>query len=822
MKIHFIRIRRIREIESLDIDCGNRAMIAIVGENGSGKTTVFFSLLFALTGVLTLKGRKEEHVRDVGDGPAWVEVDAEVNGKRFVVRRSMNSATCTLKVGDEKPIKGSTKVNAWFVEQGLDPGRIQQAFLPQGDADALFQASDGERATASLRIFGMSDIECYDESLKRAAEPLLQRIDNTLDDRLEEAQAQYKIACQQLEKADERMNKAVENRNILTDAEAVIRQEEARRAADSKRSEILALRDRDAEDREQLSAEKASENEQRELLQRQVAETQDAYDQAKALIYADDQWNKTAAQREDLARQLHDAQKAHEGLLVELEDCQAMEVVQRGIDDTKMRLTLLHSRENAARALQAACGRHREAKDRLDAASAQRATLEAEKAALVAIDELQADRQAFAGQLAVLEHQRMHAKGGRCGTCGQTWGGALPPEQLAQQVSELEQVIDQVDQQVARHTALDRQLHQVSVTATAAQADMETAEQDITTALSSTGINDGDTPEMYRQEIVTAERMLAEAEASRDRLTHVEHQLQLASQQVTNLQKQLESLQGKEIPMHEVAEAEQFAQAFEEQKQRLQATALRHDMLAKRISDIDGRLRGYEAELERIRDLAEGESMGADVVNQARGIIEDGQAIHAEYDAAIAEHAGIKREFEMFDAMVTRLTADLKQQGVDRKKLEVLRGARFILHREQLPRFICSYYTEIVSQQWAEELERFGAKFTAWQDPENLEFYARFENGNERRVYQLSGGERQLAIVAYLRVINRLFAPDLGILGFDEPTTHVDERFRPVIAEVFRRMATQADEEGLQVFVVDHAPEFLAAIPAAIKLKKSA
>lgn len=828
MRIHTIKIRRIREIEELDIDCKDHSMIAIVGENGSGKTTVFFCLIFALTGELTLKGKKEEHVRDVGDGPAWVEVVFEVNGKVATVRRSMNTTTCHLKIeGVEKPIKGSKKVNGWLLEQGIVPDRLLQAFLPQGEADALFRATDAERATMCLRTFGLADTESYDEALRTAMDPIVKRIDETLDDRLEEAEAQHQIAKSKLEEASSRLEKASENRGILHDAEQVVRRSEAVKAADSKRAEIYALRERDAADKAQLTLERAQENETAGAAQQVIADGAEAYEAAKATIYAKEQFEKGAARRDQLDIESEEVitklveletplRAAQEGVRTE----EALQRDRETLQRTERQLGALQHAQRLQEQVAAARGRMEEATAAVQAAEAVRAALEP-------LEALEKDRQAFSDQAALWRHQLTHLKDGRCGTCGQVWADADDPQELTASIAQAEQALEVIAAQISKHQDAQNEIRLSSNRAQLAREAIQIDTAEAEKILSAVGLTfDEASPDLATELAAEQDRLKAIFDAHEwavNTVAKLTHEVALLKQRQKSVRDQIESLNGQEVSAEDFQAAVAVTEAYEAKKQEMQATALRRDMLDKRIHDLDARLQKYEADLAALETAqTDSEDMDAEIITQAQKIIADSEAIHAEYDAAAAEQAGIKREFEMFERQVNDLTGRLKQQAIDRKKLDVLKGARFLLHREQLPRFVCSFYTEIVSQQWAEELERFGAKFTAWQDPENLEFYARFENGNERRVYQLSGGERQLAIVAYLRVRNRMFAPDLGVLGFDEPTTHVDEKYRPVIAEVFRNMAAQADDEGLQVFVVDHAPEFLSAIPAAIRLQKSA
>jgi ABC-type Mn2+/Zn2+ transport system ATPase subunit len=64
-------------------------------------------------------------------------------------------------------------------------------------------------------------------------------------------------------------------------------------------------------------------------------------------------------------------------------------------------------------------------------------------------------------------------------------------------------------------------------------------------------------------------------------------------------------------------------------------------------------------------------------------------------------------------------------------------------------------------------------------------------------MFELSGGQQQRAVLA------RALVSDPPLILLDEPTTGIDQRFRPVIAQELRARA----ERGRTVVVVSHDPE---------------
>jgi exonuclease SbcC len=87
MKLLRLQAQNFRSFERLDLDLNVDGLIAVVGDNGAGKSTIFAAVEWGLYG---LRGRGALPVRRDGapdDEECWVEVDFEVGGRAYGVRR---------------------------------------------------------------------------------------------------------------------------------------------------------------------------------------------------------------------------------------------------------------------------------------------------------------------------------------------------------------------------------------------------------------------------------------------------------------------------------------------------------------------------------------------------------------------------------------------------------------------------------------------------------------------------------------------------------------------------------------------------------------
>lgn len=165
MHIERVELTNFRQHRKLDVDFrGN--LIAILGQNGSGKSNLIGAIQFALTGEqpgfvkadLTTWGEKEGSVR--------LFFTAGSKNDRFVITRKTNGDV-TLKVGDET-VRQARKVEEALREKaGLDKELIRQiVFVPQKGIDAILFDDPKNREVAFQRLIGIGNASKIYDALR--------------------------------------------------------------------------------------------------------------------------------------------------------------------------------------------------------------------------------------------------------------------------------------------------------------------------------------------------------------------------------------------------------------------------------------------------------------------------------------------------------------------------------------------------------------------------------------------------------------------------------------------------------------------------------
>ena len=191
MHITEITLRRVREVEDLTIGIGDRKLVPILGENGSGKSSILVSIVFALCGKVIMNRlvTKEQMVRDVGEGESFVRMKFwhPVPEQEYVLTRWYSSSNAELYIpGERSPIKGISKVNDYLNSIGLAPDKVERAYMPQGRAENdLFLATPGARMKTLQEIYGIYDCKAIADYLGQVSRSI--PIDPTLETRLAEA-----------------------------------------------------------------------------------------------------------------------------------------------------------------------------------------------------------------------------------------------------------------------------------------------------------------------------------------------------------------------------------------------------------------------------------------------------------------------------------------------------------------------------------------------------------------------------------------------------------------------------------------------------------
>lgn len=166
MKINRLRMVNFRQHARTEI-AFHTGMTAIIGDNGSGKTTILEAIAWALYGQTAIRGQRDG-IRFLGAGsraPVEVELDFELGGHRYLVTRGLTTAALYLD-GSDAPVANSiTGVND-LLSRRLGMSRAEffnTYFTGQKDLAVMAAMGPTERAQFLSRVLGYERLRAAQE-----------------------------------------------------------------------------------------------------------------------------------------------------------------------------------------------------------------------------------------------------------------------------------------------------------------------------------------------------------------------------------------------------------------------------------------------------------------------------------------------------------------------------------------------------------------------------------------------------------------------------------------------------------------------------------
>lgn len=156
---------------------GTQGLYLITGDTGSGKTTIFDAISFALFGGPSGEFRDSEMIRSrYADDKTntVVELDFDYLGKRYKINRTLksdNKKTVRLEFPDGKLFEKITDVKREIEELlGINQNQFKQiVMLAQGDFRRMLFSNTEERRKIFRKIFGTDIYEQFEDKIKEKA-----------------------------------------------------------------------------------------------------------------------------------------------------------------------------------------------------------------------------------------------------------------------------------------------------------------------------------------------------------------------------------------------------------------------------------------------------------------------------------------------------------------------------------------------------------------------------------------------------------------------------------------------------------------------------
>lgn len=209
---------------SLDFQTG---LIGIIGKNGSGKSTIFEAILFALYGELKTKGYKEviRNAYATTKDAVLVELDFEFEGIEYRVSREFRgkalSANAKFYKNEELITTGAKEVTAFIVNltKMSKDAFIHTLFASQKELTSLSSLKNEDRKKMIRKLLGLEKIDFVEKELVEKSRELKREIQAFAEVLLSDEEVQskneqiseYKTTVENQEKQSQEKAKELDN-----------------------------------------------------------------------------------------------------------------------------------------------------------------------------------------------------------------------------------------------------------------------------------------------------------------------------------------------------------------------------------------------------------------------------------------------------------------------------------------------------------------------------------------------------------------------------------------------------------------------------------
>jgi len=178
--------------------------------------------------------------------------------------------------------------------------------------------------------------------------------------------------------------------------------------------------------------------------------------------------------------------------------------------------------------------------------------------------------------------------------------------------------------------------------------------------------------------------------------------------------------------------------------------------------------------------------------------------LQVERRALLDELTANEVRLEQYQLLVTQLTDQAREEAFSSRWVHSCSRIRELLHNTKgLPALMLREYAARLNARIAYYLNLWEAPFSLSLD-DNLAFVAEFPDGRRLSAIRLSGGQKIVASVSFRLAMTDTFAGDVRLLILDEPTVYLDKENIVHFQTLLLRLKTLAGTTGRQIVLVTH------------------
>lgn len=232
-----LSLKNFKKYKNFEIDFYD-GLTGIIGKNGSGKSTIFEAILFALYGELKSKGSKElvKNVRANSKDELIVLLEFEFDNLNYKVVREFRgknlNAIAKLYKNDELIVNGAKDVTRYIINMTkmTKDAFLNTLFASQKELTSLSSLDNEHRKKMIRKLLGLEKIDQIEKFLKESISDLNKEIKSFSSfllniEQVDEYETHIKSYQESLKILKEKINLREEQKQILIDEEKSIKEQ---------------------------------------------------------------------------------------------------------------------------------------------------------------------------------------------------------------------------------------------------------------------------------------------------------------------------------------------------------------------------------------------------------------------------------------------------------------------------------------------------------------------------------------------------------------------------------------------------------------------